>query len=145
MFSIRINFDEINELIQQIADEDAVTVYALESGLSSTGIDIGSRNFNLLRKPEVMIFLGGSGVTPNDVGEVWHLLDRRYDMQLSIVEIPRFNSISLSRYNTIVMVNGSYGDISDPAVDKLKTMGFGWGNLNSATRSGKLGESCRAH
>jgi len=112
-------FDEINELIQQIADEDAVTVYALESGLSSTGIDIGSRNFNLLRKPEVMI-LGGSGVTPNDVGEVWHLLDRRYDMQLSIVEIPRFNSISLSRYNTIVMVNGSYGDISDPAVDKLK-------------------------
>ena len=25
-------FDEINELIQQIADEDAVTVYALESG-----------------------------------------------------------------------------------------------------------------
>ena len=73
------------------------------------------------------MILGGSGVTPNDVGEVWHLLDRRYDMQLSIVEIPRFNSISLSRYNTIVMVNGSYGDISDPAVDKLKNDGFRMG------------------
>lgn len=112
-------FARIHELMDLIAAEDAVTVYELNTGLSRDGIDLGSRNFNLLRKPEVMI-LGGAGVTPNDVGEIWHLLDQRYDMQLSIVEIPRFNSISLDRYNTIIMVNGNYNGISSGGVERLR-------------------------
>jgi len=113
------SFSKIHELMQVIASDDAVTVYELNTGLSRDGIDLGSRNFNLLRKPEVMI-LGGTGVTPNDVGEVWHLLDQRYDMELSIVEIPRFNTISLDRYNTIIMVNGNYSAITTGSAEKLR-------------------------
>ncbi|MCC5925756.1 MAG: zinc carboxypeptidase [Bacteroidetes bacterium] len=112
-------FSKVHELMEAIAAEDAVTVYELSTGLSRDGIDLGSRNFNLLRKPEVMI-LGGAGVTPNDVGEVWHLLDQRYDMELSIVEIPRFNAISLDRYNTIILVNGNYNGVSSGSVEKLR-------------------------
>lgn len=118
----------VSDVVQEIAAHDAVSVYGLGTGLSRSGIDLGSGNMNLLRKPEVMI-LAGPGSTSNDVGEIWHLLDQRWDMPVSMVEQGRFNGISLDRYNTIVMVNGNYGDISNAAVDKLRRWISGGGTL----------------
>lgn len=115
------NVDEgtIFRMLTSLTKESAINAYALNTGYSTGGIDLGSPNFNMLRQPSVMI-LSGSGPSPNDVGEIWHLLDQRWNMELSMVEIPRFNSISLDRYNTIIMVNGSYSDISSSAVEKLR-------------------------
>jgi hypothetical protein len=109
----------IYQLLGRATKESAINAYALSTGYSTGGIDLGSPNFNMLRQPSVMI-LSGSGPSPNDVGEIWHLFDQRWDMELSMVEIPRFNSASLDRYNTIIMVNGNYSDISSGAVEKLR-------------------------
>jgi hypothetical protein len=134
--------NRLHQLVEEIAARDGITIYELSTGLSSSGVDLGSRNFNLVRKPEVMI-LGGVGTSGNDVGEIWHLLDQRYDMPVSIVEIPRFNTISLERYNTIVMVNGNYAGLSSGSVDKLRrwvsdggTLILNRGAVNWASRVG---------
>jgi hypothetical protein len=118
----------VSQIVRDIAANDAITVYGISSGLSRAGLDLGSGNMNMLRKPEIMI-LGGPGVSGNDVGEIWHLLDQRWDIPISLVELGRFNSISLDRYNTIMLVNGSYGDISNASVEKLRRWVAGGGTL----------------
>lgn len=123
-----VPLETIHRLVRVHAQNDGISVYNLSTGYSVGGIDLGSPNFNMLRTPSTMI-LGGPGTSPNDVGEIWHLFDQRWDMELSIVEIPRFNSISLDSYNTIIVVNGSYGDISNAAVEKLRRWVSGGGTL----------------
>jgi len=123
-----VSSQEIKAMLRKQAAEDAVQVYALGTGYSTGGIDLGSPNFSSLRAPSTMI-LAGDGASGNDVGEIWHLFDQRWDMELSIVEVDRFNGASLDKYNTIIMVNGSYGGISDGAVDKLRRWVSGGGTL----------------
>ena len=113
------SLSDIQSLLSRLASESGVDMYGLQTGYSVGGIDLGSPNFNMMRLPSTMI-LGGGGASANDVGEIWHLLDQRWDMDLSIVEVDRFNAISLDRYNTIIMVNGNYSGINSGAVDKLR-------------------------
>jgi hypothetical protein len=60
----------------------------------------------------------GPGVSPTDAGEVWHLLDQRMNIPASHLEPTIFNRIDLNKYNTLILVGGSYPDINK---DKLKT------------------------
>jgi hypothetical protein len=96
-----------------------VEVFALPTGLAAGGIDLGSASFNNVKQPKVMMF-GGNGTSATDVGEIWHMIDIRYNIPVSIVDVDRFNSINADRYNVIIMPSGSYNNLSKPAQDKLK-------------------------
>lgn len=111
--------NDIFELMQQAASEDGVTIYSVQSGLNPSGIDLGSPSFDPVQKPSVAI-LGGSGTRSYDVGEIRHLFDQRYHMPITILEKERLGSASLNRYNTLIMADGSYSDLSESAVDDLK-------------------------
>lgn len=109
----------VHEIVRTIAKEDGIKVYALSTGLSTGGIDLGSNNFANLDKPEVAI-LGGDGVSSSEVGEAWHLFDQRYHMPLTILDIGDFGRADLDRYNVIVMAGGRYNDLSTGEVDAIK-------------------------
>lgn len=111
--------DSVHRLMQRIADEDALTVHAAPTGLTGQGLDLGSRNFSRVQKPEVALLVGG-GVSSYDAGEVWHLLDQRFAMPLTMLDVTRLSKTDLSRYTTLVMVDGSYGDIDKSTQEKLK-------------------------
>ena len=59
----------------------------------------------------------GPGVFATDAGEVWHLLDQRFNIPATHLEPVVFNRIDLSKYNTIIMVGGNYPDLNK---DKMK-------------------------
>lgn len=101
---------KVDSTIARIVAEDGIPVFALGSGLSAGGIDLGSPRFVPLEKPEVLLVVG-EGVAAYDAGEVWHLLDQRYDMDLSMVEMGFLDRVDLDRYTAVVLVEGSYGGI----------------------------------
>ena len=67
----------------QIVSNDGITVYNITTGLSA-GVDLGSNQFESLDMPKVAV-IGGEGPIP-EIGEMWHLLDRRYEMPLTILD-----------------------------------------------------------
>lgn len=123
-----IDENEIYQVLQQSAEEDGVEIYNITGGLSASGIDVGSPSMNILEKPSLAI-LGGPGVSNLEVGEIWHQLDQRYQIPLSIIDKYRMGGVDLDKYNTIIMVNGSYGDLSSGAVSNLKDWVQNGGNL----------------
>lgn len=123
-----VDEDEIYQTLQTAAEEDGVKIYSLSSGLSTGGIDLGSPSMNNLRKPEIAI-LAGRGVSNLEVGEIWHQLDQRYKMPLTILDKHRVSGNTLSRYNTLVLVNGNYNDLTDSAVEGIKEWVRGGGTL----------------
>lgn len=114
-----VNRDKIHKLVRKAADKDGLNVYAVGTGLTPSGIDLGSGSFEDLNKPNVAI-LAGEGSSSYEVGEVWHLLDQRYHMTPTIFPMDRLDNADLGRYNVIVMVSGNYGNISKKEVQKFR-------------------------
>ncbi|MBJ6116942.1 zinc carboxypeptidase [Pontibacter sp. BT310] len=107
---------ELYKLLEEAALKNGVEVFAMQTGLTSAGIKLGSPMMLNLRKPSIML-LTGDGVNSNDAGEAWHLLDNRFDIKTTLITTDNFNRANLSRYNVLVMADGSYNSISK---DKLR-------------------------
>ena len=77
----------------------------------------------------------GRGVRGYEAGELWHLLDTRVDLPLSMVEASRIASLDLSNYTHLILVGGRYGSFRKAWEDKLRD----WiqdGGVLVATQSG---------
>ncbi|HTL09234.1 MAG TPA: M14 family zinc carboxypeptidase, partial [Chitinophagaceae bacterium] len=103
--------DKLFALLSAAAASNGVDVYPLGTGMSVSGVDLGSASFINVAKPSIALLVG-TGVSATDAGEVWHLLDQRFNIPVSQLEIPIFNRVELSKYNTIVMVSGNYAELS---------------------------------
>lgn len=114
-----VGASDLYELVKKAADHAGINIYALETGLAETGIHLGSGSFAMLNKPGVLMLIG-QGTNSREAGEVWHLLDQRFHMPVTMVEQDRFSSIDPVRYNVIVMVSGSYNSLGDEEREKLK-------------------------
>jgi hypothetical protein len=112
-----IKADSLYTLLNQVARENHLQVQAVSSG-STGGVNLGSPSVLAIKEPKVLIAVG-DGVSSYDAGEVWHMLDQRYDIQHSLVPIDRLKNANLSRYTAIILTEGSYNAAAD-AVPKLK-------------------------
>ncbi len=111
--------DDIFDLLEKYAAKYGVRVHALKSGTSVTGPDLGSKSFIQLQKIRI-ILLTGSGINSYEAGEVWHLLDQRLDIHVTIAETARLKQINLTPYNIIMMPDGSYTSIGTSGIEKIK-------------------------
>lgn len=108
--------DKIAILLNKVAEEDQLVVYGLSSGNVSNGVDLGSAKFAVVKQPKIAM-ITGTGVNALDAGEVWHLLDQRMNISAVHLEPTVFNRVDLDKYNTLVMVGGSYNELNK---EKLK-------------------------
>ena len=108
--------DEIYAKFSDLTARYGIRVYSLGTGNAVSGIDLGSGRFIPVTKPAIAM-ITGSGVNATDAGEVWHLLDQRMNIPSTHLESSVFNRTELNKYNTIIMVGGTYPDLNK---DKLK-------------------------
>jgi len=114
----KISPKELFNKLENIQNKFQVNIYSAPSGLSSGGIDLGSRYVSPLKKQKAMMLVG-TGVRSYEAGEVWHLLDQRVGMPISKIPIRNFDKVSLDTYTTMVIVSGSY-DFNDDQIKKIK-------------------------
>lgn len=102
------------------ATEEGLPVHAVMSSSTAAGIDLGSRDFRVLQPPRVAL-LTGPGFNQAEAGEVWHLMDQRLGMPLTMLDWNRLGSVDLSDYTHVVVVggSGSLGFLGEDAVGQL--------------------------
>jgi hypothetical protein len=120
--------DEVAELLREAAAGEGLDVYAVESGLTGEGIDLGSPSARALALPRPLLAVG-EGVSTYEAGEVWHLLDRRFGIPVSLVERSRLGRVDLSAYTHVILVGGRWGEMEEGAVEALRRWLSGGGTL----------------
>lgn len=114
-----LNASQMYDLMRGLSRSCYFDIYALSSGRSEVGLDMGSPSMSALREPKTLMLIG-NGVNPNDAGEEWHLFDQRYGMPLNAVDLSNFGQVQLDRYNTIILPDGNYSALNSPQLDNLK-------------------------
>ena len=119
-----LNGDEIYKEITKIASENSINVKGVSTGLTE-GIDLGSGNFKTIKKPKIALIVG-DGIRYTDAGEIWHLLDTKYNIPVTKIDVNNLKKSSLSIYTHVILPNYS-GDKID--VNQIKSYVNTGGNL----------------
>ena len=120
-----LSSEELFAVLKKIAEETSISIVGVSTGNAVSGSDLGSRNFSVVQMPKIAMVVG-TGTNATDAGEVWHLLDQRFNIPATHLEQSMVNRIDLNKYNTIIMVGGRYTEINK---DKLKEWVQGGGTL----------------
>jgi hypothetical protein len=112
---------ELEALLGDVIRETGVELRQVKTGLTPAGIDLGSPNLRVLKKPKPAIVVGA----PYDVyeaGEVWHLLDYRFGIETTLLEKRELTRADLSRYSHLIFVSAEPAELSKNEAEAVR----GW-------------------
>jgi hypothetical protein len=110
---------QLHQWVNEASKLAAIDFYTVPTGRSVEGVDLGSRHFQTVEQPKVAMLVG-EGCSGYEAGEIWHLLDTRLNMPVTKIDLVDFNDIDWPAYNTLVMVSGSYRQLGDKDIQKIK-------------------------
>ena len=110
---------QMHQKLTQIAEGAHVDIYALTSGYT-TGANLGSTTIAPLKIPKIALLVEG-GVDSYEAGEIWHLLDQRYEMPVTLLPMDAIGGNTLDRYNVILMPDGRYNSLGKSGAATLKS------------------------
>jgi len=107
----------VNQILTRAAN-NGVRIEAVESGLATRGIDLGSNNFPRIKRPEVAMLVG-NGISAYQAGAAWHQLNYRCGIPVTLLDATRVGDADLARYTTVILVSGNY-NLNANALEKLQ-------------------------
>lgn len=103
--------------VARVAEKYGIDITGVNTGLME-GIDLGSRLFETLEMPKIALLVG-DGVRSYDAGEIWHLLDTRYQIPISKIDIRNLSRVDLSAYSHFILPSYS-GSTLNRYKDKME-------------------------
>jgi hypothetical protein len=117
------------QTVRELADQEQVQLYPVQSGFVDKGSDFGSNKVHTLNKRRVAL-LTGEGVSSTAAGEVWHFFEQVINYPVTLVNASDAASLNWDHYDVVIMPNGNYSFLNDKnMVEKLKSWVNGGGNL----------------
>ncbi len=111
--------DLVHALVSEAAEIAGISVQSVSTGYSTTGIDLGSGNFQTIRKPKALMIIGGN-TSSYEAGEIWHLLDSKVGMPVTKVMAGSVGRVNWANYNTLILVSGNYGSLGENTINRIK-------------------------
>ena len=102
-----LSSEDIYIKLLEISNTYNINFESQATGITS-GIDLGSDYFMIVNEPKIGLIVG-DGVRSYDAGEIWHLLDTRYNIPITKLDVDDLRYIDLSKYSHIILpdYNGS--------------------------------------
>lgn len=132
-----VDEETVHNLMQKIVAKDYVVVHAVHSSRTIDGPDLGSPLMRVLDKPEIAV-VSGRGTSSAEVGEVWHLLSERMQIPVTLLNTDQIGRADLSRYTTIILVNGNYSTFGEREVNNIEEWVQNGGTLITTKNATRL-------
>jgi hypothetical protein len=110
--------DEIFQLLTSLSNQYKVPVTSISTGMTA-GVFLGSRTFENVSDKKIALLVE-DGVRAYDAGEIWHLLDNRMNIEVSLIPTRTFGRTDLDKYNVLLMADGNYNSLSVRDAERIK-------------------------
>ncbi len=121
-FVLRVNRNpaSLHARIETLAREFGVEVTAASTGFGDVGSGgLGSEYIVNVKRPSIAV-AGGVGVDQTTFGAVWYLLEKQAGLKFTSVSLRALTGVDLSRFNVLILPDGSYGSLGKAGADVLK-------------------------
>lgn len=108
---------EIHNLMETTARECGIKIFGVESA-TQEGSYLGGNSFVPLKKPGILM-LAGSGLSSSETGEIWYMLDKKFNIPVTLITADKIGKINLSRYNTLIVAGNP--DVSEAGIEDIKS------------------------
>ena len=119
-----MNSEDIYNKLLEISKKYNINFESQSTGITS-GIDLGSDYFIIVNEPKIGLIVG-DGIRNYDAGEIWHLLDTRYNIPITKLDVDDLRDIDLVKYSHIILPDY---DGSKLSAEQLKNYIVKGGNL----------------
>jgi hypothetical protein len=119
-----MNSDDIYDKLLEISNKYNINFESQATGITS-GIDLGSDYFIIVNEPKIALIVG-DGVRSYDAGEIWHLLDTRYNIPITKLDVDDIKYIDISKYSHVILPDYSGSKLKS---EQIKNYINGGGNL----------------
>ncbi|MDH5597651.1 MAG: M14 family metallopeptidase, partial [Cyclobacteriaceae bacterium] len=109
------DFDRIIREGTALYNRNTLPVY---TGLSDTGVDLGSNNINYIPAPKVAV-LSGNQVSSLSFGEVWYFMEQELNYPVTILDTDYIQSVDLNQYDVFIIPPGYYNLFDESMLNKL--------------------------
>ena len=130
-----MNPADLTKFLAKVSRETKVQFTGVKTGLAR-GIDLGSGQFRAVTQPKVALLVG-EGVSSYDAGEIWHLFDTRYDIQITKLDTRNFRRTDLSRYTDLIIPSGWGSALGKPEAEKISDWVKSGGTLIGYKNTGR--------
>lgn len=101
-------------LVQEVAQAVGVPAYAATTGLTPQGIDLGSSSMAAVGQPKIAL-VAGRGMRSYDVGSVWHHIDRRLGVPVTLLPEEHFAKGNLDDFTHVIVVSQKISPLENEA------------------------------
>jgi len=118
---VRVNRNpaSLHDRIAGLARAFGVDVTAVNTGLSSAGVDLGSNNMAAIRQPKVALVTEPPAASYS-YGAMHYLFEREFDLPFTRITADRLDR--LEGYNVVVLPGGNYGSaLSEDRLNGFKS------------------------
>ena len=127
------NDTSVHSVVERLARESGVDVIGINTAFAEVAqFGIGSGSMYDLKAPSVAL-VGDEGISQPAYGAVWYVLEQRYGMRFTPVSTRWIGSGDLSRFNVIIIPDGSTGALNrvvgKAGADHLRAWVRGGGTL----------------
>ena len=119
-----MNSEDIYNKLLEISNKYNINFESQATGITS-GIDLGSDYFIIVNEPKIGLIVG-DGVRSYDAGEIWHLLDTRYNIPITKLDVDDLRFMDLSKYSHVILPNYNGSKLRS---EQIKNYINGGGNL----------------
>ncbi|MEM1135754.1 MAG: M14 family metallopeptidase [Bacteroidota bacterium] len=110
------NFANFDATITTLANTHQQPIFTSNTGLVSSGKDLGSSYVRFIKPPKVAI-INGEGVSPTAFGEVWHYFEEQLGYAVTVINAASVYDVDLNNYDVLILPNGRYAKYSGLITD----------------------------
>ncbi len=110
--------NDFDQELQTLAKSMNRKIYTTPTGFVDSGKDLGSGDVKFIKAPKVAL-LGGEQTSSLSFGEVWHYFERQLNYPLTVIGTDYFKTISLEKYDVLIVPPGNYKMFDEEQLNKL--------------------------
>ncbi len=100
---------DFNKIVTEEAKKAGISLITAYSGMTDTGLDMGSSSVSHLDAPAVGFVLG-TGVSATAAGDVWHYFEQQLNYPVTVIDQSYFSRIDLWKFNVLILPDGRYAE-----------------------------------
>lgn len=109
-------FVDFREKVKTIAAKHEMEAFPAYTGFVDKGSDFGSGNVKIVKAAQIAL-VNDESVNQNAYGHLWHFFEQELNYPIANISLDMLKFGDLSKYDVIILPNGSYPDFPSTEID----------------------------